>query len=351
MVSSARPSVVVKICASTMLAPAAAQAPAMIESRRGWSGASTVSSVTPRDGVELERRSRRVLPPSSAAAQEARMRDLVRQIDLQPVGRVVPRDIGVESLRSASPSSSARNSACAMRDALRAVDLGEAAGQHQLGLVVERAQQLRLPAVPDARADRPDVGDGQDEEQLQALQRSARRRRSSRWSCGRRGRATARRSTSGGAARPARRPSRSRPAIRPSRGQSRRAIARAGDRMVLGPALGDVVQEQRDIEQRRGAAAGSSASARWRADARRCRRASISARMPIAAQQMLVHRVVVVHVELHHRDDAAEVRHEAAEHAGLVHPPQHHLGDRCEVRISRNSRLASGSSRSLRRSA
>jgi hypothetical protein len=39
---------VVKICASTMLAPAAAQAPVMIDSRRGWSCASTVISVTPR---------------------------------------------------------------------------------------------------------------------------------------------------------------------------------------------------------------------------------------------------------------------------------------------------------------
>ena len=42
-----------------------------------------------------------------------------------------------------------------------------------------------------------------------------------------------------------------------------------------------------------------------------------------AAQQMLVHRVVVIHVELHHRDDLAEGRHETAEHAGFVHPPQH----------------------------
>ena len=45
-----------------------------------------------------------------------------------------------------------------------------------------------------------------------------------------------------------------------------------------------------------------------------------------AAQQVLVHRIVVVHVELHHRDDAAEGAHEAPEHADLVHPPQHHLG-------------------------
>ena len=48
--SSAIPSVVVKICASTMLPPAAAQAPVMIASRRGWSGDRTVSSV---DAAEL----------------------------------------------------------------------------------------------------------------------------------------------------------------------------------------------------------------------------------------------------------------------------------------------------------
>ena len=40
------------------------------------------------------------------------------------------------------------------------------------------------------------------------------------------------------------------------------------------------------------------------------------------AQQVLVHRVVVVHIELHHGDDPAELRDEAAEHAGLVHAPQ-----------------------------
>src|ERR671928_170124 len=43
------------------------------------------------------------------------------------------------------------------------------------------------------------------------------------------------------------------------------------------------------------------------------------------ADEVLVHRVVVVHVELHHRNDAAEIRDETAEHAGLVHAPQHHF--------------------------
>ena len=40
------------------------------------------------------------------------------------------------------------------------------------------------------------------------------------------------------------------------------------------------------------------------------------------AQQMFVHREVVVHIELHHGDHAAEIRDEASEHASLIHPPQ-----------------------------
>ena len=42
--------------------------------------------------------------------------------------------------------------------------------------------------------------------------------------------------------------------------------------------------------------------------------------------RMLVDRIMMVHVELHLRDDAAEVGNEAAEHAGFVHPPQHGVG-------------------------
>ena len=41
---------------------------------------------------------------------------------------------------------------------------------------------------------------------------------------------------------------------------------------------------------------------------------------------MLVDRIMVIHVELHLGDDAAEIGNEAAEHAGLVHPPEHRLG-------------------------
>ena len=41
---------------------------------------------------------------------------------------------------------------------------------------------------------------------------------------------------------------------------------------------------------------------------------------------MLIDRIMVVHVELHLRDDAAEVGNEAAEYSGLVHPAEHDLG-------------------------
>ena len=98
----------------------------------------------------------------------------------------------------------------------------------------------------------------------------------------------------------------------------------AGLRMILGPALGDIVQEQ--------------------APRRRARRLRMAPKIRVGermlarqapgrdfrqdadgADQVLVDRVVVIHVELHHRDDAAEIRNEAAEHSGFVHAPQHDL--------------------------
>jgi hypothetical protein len=54
--------------------------------------------------------------------------------------------------------------------------------------------------------------------------------------------------------------------------------------------------------------------------------AALDARqMADRADQMLVDRIVVIHVELHLRDDAPEVRNEGAEHAGLVHQPERAL--------------------------
>jgi hypothetical protein len=95
--------------------------------------------------------------------------------------------------------------------------------------------------------------------------------------------------------------------------------------MILGAPLGDVVQEQRDVDQipvlrENGAhqivgerVFGVLSPFDFGQDAD-------------AAQQMLIHRVVMIHIELHHRHDAPEIGDEAAEHADLVHAAQHDLG-------------------------
>jgi hypothetical protein len=95
--------------------------------------------------------------------------------------------------------------------------------------------------------------------------------------------------------------------------------------MVLDAALGDVVQEQCDVKEvpvprlngphqlggEFGILGATGLDIGKRAD---------------AAQQMLVHGVVVVHVELHHCDNAAEGGHELAEYPSLVHSPQYGFG-------------------------
>ena len=96
----------------------------------------------------------------------------------------------------------------------------------------------------------------------------------------------------------------------------------AGQRMILHPALGDVVQEHRDVEH------GAVGDRRQHL----LRQRMLDQAAPALdvgedadrADQVLVHRIRMVHIELHQRDDAAELGNEAAEHAGLVHEPQHH---------------------------
>jgi hypothetical protein len=89
--------------------------------------------------------------------------------------------------------------------------------------------------------------------------------------------------------------------------------------VVLGPPLGDVVQEDGHVERFTLLDAGHQlggqrmlALAFALVDARQHRN---------GADQVLVDRVVMIHVELHHRDDLAEFRNEAAQNPGLVHPP------------------------------
>ena len=92
--------------------------------------------------------------------------------------------------------------------------------------------------------------------------------------------------------------------------------------MVLDAALGDVVQEHRDVEDF--AVTGPDFVDQLVGERHLLVAATLDfGQYADAAQQVLVHRIVVVHVELHHRHDLAEGAHELAEHAGFVHPPQH----------------------------
>ena len=294
----------------------------MIDSSHGWSGAQHGELGHAARRSKRDRGGER-LAGLLGAAHEARMRDLLRQIDLEPVGRIMQRDIGVDlrrrPIRQLGPELRLRH-----RDALGAIDLGEAAGEHRLGLVVERADELRLPAVPHARPDRLDVGGGQNGEQLHALDRLHHRGEIlDRHPVGEIARLRDARHHQVHLDQPG-----DRLGLRRREAEPRAEAARdprAGDRVVLDAALGDVVQEQRDVEQR----------AMLRLDRAHQlggeRRVVAATGLDVgedadAAQQMLVHRVVVIHVELHHRDDAAEGGHELAEHAGLVHPAQHGLG-------------------------
>ncbi len=317
MVSSASPSVVVKICASTILAPEAAQAPAMIDSRRGWSGATTVSSVTPRKAsVDTSVASECI--STALACSSSGVLDLVRQIDLEPIGRIMPGavigEFVVRPRRQFYPQF-----LLSLGDAALAVDRGMAAGEHDFGFPVKRAQQLAFPAVPHAGTDRPNVADGQDQQHFQPLDGLHQLGEAFD------GAPVAEIAALGDIGhdemvfdQPGRRLR-----LRLVQAQTRAELAR--DRaprsgMILLAALGDVMQQQGHIKRAamrdgRHDFAGQRQFGRALAQFHRGQFAQ-------RAQQMLVHRIVVVHVELHHRDDAAEIGDEAAEHAGFVHQPQ-----------------------------
>jgi hypothetical protein len=197
-----------------------------------------------------------------------------------------------------------------------------AAGEHRLGLVIERAQELALPAVPDAGADRLDVADRQHEKHLQPLEALHHRGEIED------GLPIVEVARLGG--------HRHQEMMLDEPGdilglQRRQAEARAKpardtgarDRVILGPALGDIVQEERDIEDD-AVLDGGQDLARQRVAVGLLAALDLG-ELADRAEEMLVDRVVMIHVELHHRDDAAEIRHEASEHAGLVHPPEHQL--------------------------
>ena len=259
---------------------------------------------------------------ASASAHESGVARLPVLVDAQPIGRVMEVEIALALLlRPVFQAFRERRSRRRKPRRLRAG--AEPAGQDRLGLVVERAEKLSLPAVPDARADGADIADGKHQEQPQPLHRLH--------DVGE----VEDGSAVGEVARL--RDPRHGQMLLDEPGDELRLVGRepearaepprhlgAGDRMVLRPALGDVVQEERDrqhgqIFQRR------KDLARKRMILDEAPGADC-AKNADGADQVLVHRIVVVHVELHHRDDLAEVGDEAAEHAGLVHVAKHRVG-------------------------
>ena len=153
-----------------MLASLAAQAPAMTERSRGWSGARMVISVAPSKAIGRTSKAKlRAL--LVGLAHEGGVAHLPVLVDAQPVGGVVQVEDRARAPPPASPPAGAASAARASARRSRVRRGAEAAGQDRLGLEIERPQKLALPAVPDAGADRADVADGEHQEQLQPLHR------------------------------------------------------------------------------------------------------------------------------------------------------------------------------------
>ena len=96
------------------------------------------------------------------------------------------------------------------------------------------------------------------------------------------------------------------------------------DRVVLLAPLSDVVQQERRVEDLSVDASFQDAA---------CHRQFLDqfaafdpCQVRDALDGVLVHRVVVVHVELHHRHDGLEFRNKCREHAEFVHAPERSLG-------------------------
>ena len=84
-----------------------------------------------------------------------------------PIGLGQAADIGGEA--RVVPAERRAQRVLLGRDPLAAAALLVAEPQHLLGRLVEVAEQLTLPAVPDAGPDRADVDDGQQQQQPQPL--------------------------------------------------------------------------------------------------------------------------------------------------------------------------------------
>jgi hypothetical protein len=107
-------------------------------------------------------------------------------------------------------------------------------------------------------------------------------------------------------------------------GADRPRDAGADDRMILLPALADVVQEAGHVEHLAVHAVLEDAGGDGQFLDQFLALDLGEGRDHL--DRVLVHRVAVIHVELHHRDDGGEFGQEGGEHAKLVHPPERAFG-------------------------
>ncbi len=95
-------------------------------------------------------------------------------------------------------------------------------------------------------------------------------------------------------------------------------------RMIDPPTFGDVMQKRREIKL--GAMRDLRHDLGGERQLLRQPTGFDRAKFADGANEMLIDRVMVVHRELHHADDAAEIGDESAEHAGFVHAPKRDFG-------------------------
>ena len=101
---------------------------------------------------------------------EFHLPDLRFEVGRHEIGRV--RQVGIAPPVGLAPAIESAGQRNPRRfDPRLAVDARKAAGQHRLGFVIERAQQLAFPAVPHARSHGANVAHGQDQQIAHPLQR------------------------------------------------------------------------------------------------------------------------------------------------------------------------------------
>ena len=98
----------------------------------------------------------------------------------------------------------------------------------------------------------------------------------------------------------------------------------AGDRMIFRAALGDVVQKRSDVQNTAVLDRFDEFVGEWMHFP--CLAAIDLGHDTHRSDQMLIDRIMMIHIELHHRHDHAKFWHETAQNPRLVHPPQRGFG-------------------------